>query len=43
MRLADQKKKQFALKKIIISDIKQIKQHRVVRIIGKKVEDLTDD
>lgn len=43
MRLAEEKKKEFGTKKIIINDIKDIKQSRVVRITGKKIEDLTDE
>lgn len=42
IKLAEEKKKQFGAKKIIINDIKDIKQSRVVRILGKKVEELTD-
>jgi hypothetical protein len=37
MRLAEEKKKIFGTKKIIINDIKDIKQSRVVRVLGKKV------
>ena len=43
MRLAEEKKKIFGTKKIIINDIKDIKQSRVVRVLGKKVEELTDE
>ena len=43
MRLAEELKKIFGTKKIIINDIKDIKQSRVVRILGKKVEELTDE
>lgn len=42
MRLAEEHKKIFGTKKIIINDIKDIKQARVVRVLGKKVEELTD-
>lgn len=43
MKLAEELKKQFAAKKIIIGDIKDIKQARVVRVLGKKIEELTDE
>lgn len=43
MRLAEEMKKIFGNKKIIINDIKDIKQARVVRVLGTKVEDLTDE
>lgn len=41
--MAEEKKKEFGSKKIIINDIKDIKQSRVVRITGKKIEELTDE
>lgn len=37
MKLAEERKKLFGAKKIVIEDIKQIKGARVVRITGKKV------
>jgi hypothetical protein len=37
MKVAEEQKKIFGTKKIIINDIKDIKQARVVRVLGKKV------
>ncbi len=37
MKVAEEHKKIFGTKKIIINDIKDIKQARVVRVLGKKV------